>query len=314
MKTKSFQLEETVPGSFFFQGLAGGMLGGFIFVLLIALWVLEHPHPDRVIVITPVFMIMGAIFGVVKAAFLWGAYRVTGLQIRVLTRVAATAISTGLVCWGLHYMAGPNNEEFALGMGIAWLTTLPVALVVGSRVKPWEFFTFGSIATSDGNRVGSRSVPATLGTLILRFLSIYAAIVWILIFVCQRHVARPYFPTELLFSVALLYYLVSTYLTFRSPRKPVLLAIAILLNLPTAFLFLISYEINFNHESWGEDIPWMVNMSGMFLIAWLIFLVARLCVGLRTPTRTVPVRPPVVFYPHKESDHHCLGSRFSEWH
>ena len=84
------------------------------------------------------------------------------------------------------------------------------------------------------------------------------------------------------------------------------------MNVPTAYLFYSSYQINFKDESWGEEIPWLVNMSGKFLIAWGIFLVARMCVGLRT--RTVPARPPVVFYPHKESDHHCLGSRFSEWH
>jgi hypothetical protein len=313
MQSKSFQLEQTVPGTFFFQGLAGGTLGSFIFVVMIALLVQEQPRANWVIPLTPVYMILGAVVGVVLAALLWGTYRITGLQIRALTRVAVTTILIGLISGFIYYKANiTDNVDFAIGVAIAWFTLMPVALLVGSRVKPWEFFTFGSIATSNGNRIGSRSVPATLGTLTLRFLSIYAAVVWILTFVCVRYVQTPFIATELLFTVPLLYFLVTTYLTFRSPRKLVLLLTGIGLNLPTAFLFYMSHQINFKDELWGEEIPWLVNMSGKFLIAWVIFLVARMCVGLRT--RTVPVRAPVVFYPHKESDHHCLGSRFSEWH
>ena len=314
MSTKSFQLEKTVPGSFFFQGLAGGMLSGFIFVLMMALWVQEHPQPGWVIPLTPVFMIMGAIVGVLKATLMWGAYRITGLQLRVLTRVAATTICIGLIAEFIYYKAGITHDvQFATGVGIAWLTALPVALLVGSRVKPWEFFTFGSMTTSNGTRIRSRSVLATLGTLPLRFLSIFALVVWVLTFVCVRYVKTDFVDLRLLFAVPLLYLLASIYLTFRSPRKLFLLFIGILLNVPTAFLFYMSHQISFRDDRWGEEIPMLVNMSGVFLVAWVIFLVARMCVGLRT--RTVPVRAPIVFQPpRKELEHHCLGSRFSEWH
>lgn len=312
METKSFQLEQTVPGTFFFQGLAGGTLSGFIFVLLVGLLVRDL-HPAWAIPLTPVYMMMGAVVGTVKAASIWGAYRITGRQVRVLARVVFMTICIALLSGFIYYKtADPDNVDFAIGVGIAWFAVLPVALLVGSQVKPWEFFTFGSIATSNGTRIGSRSVPATLGTLPLRLLSIYASVVWILTFLCERYIKSTAIGDDKLFTVPLVYLLLSTYLTFRSPRKLFLLVIGILLNVPTAFLFYSSYQINFKDELWGEEIPWLVNMSGMFLIAWVIFLVARICVGLRT--RTVPVRPPVVFYPHKESDHHCLGTRFSEWH
>ena len=313
MQSKSFQLEETVPGSFFFQGIAGGMLSGFIFILTIALWVQENPAANWVIPLTPVYMIMGAIVGVVKATLMWGAYRVTGLHIRVSARVAATTICIGLISGFIYYKAGITDVgQFGIGVAIAWLTALPVALLVGSRVKPWEFFTFGSIA-SNGTRIGSRSVLATLGTLPLRLLSIFALGVWILTFVCRNeHVTSPV-DLRIVFAVPLLYLLVSAYLTFRSPRKLFLLIIGILLNVPAAFLFYLSYQIDFDGYRWREEIPMAVNWSGTFLVAWVLFLAARLCVGLRT--RSVPVRrEPLVFYPHKESDHHCLGSRFSEWH
>jgi hypothetical protein len=313
MQSKSFQLEQTVPGSFFFQGIAGGLLSGFICLLTIGLWVKEDSPSDWVIPLTPVYMIMGAIVGVVQATLIWGAYRITGLQLRVLTRVAATTICIALISAFIYYKQGiTNNTQFATGVGIWWLAALPVALLVGSLVKPWEFFTFGSLATSNGTSIRSRSVLATLGTLPLRLLSIFAIVVWILTFACLRYIKIDVVDRRLLFAAPLLYFAASTYLTFRSPRKRLLLVIGILLNVPTAFLFYLSHEISFSRDSFGEEIPWLVQMSGMFLIAWAIFLVARMCAGLRT--RTVPVRAPVVFYPHTESDHHCLGSRFSEWH
>lgn len=314
MRTKSFQLEQTVPGSFFFQGLAGGMLSGLIFVLTLPLWGDDKLHPGWIIPLTPVYMIMGAIVGVVHATFIWGAYRVTGFQIRVLTRVTATTICIGLLALLIQYKSGgSHNSQFAIGVSIAWLTALPVSLLVGSLVKPWEFFTFGSIATSHGTRIGSRSILATLGTLPLRLLSITGLIVWILTFICVRYTKTAVIGDHLLIPVPLVYLLVSTYLTFRSPRKLFLLVIAILLNIPTALLFYMSYEINFKDDRYGEEIPMAVNMTGEFLVAWVLFLVARLSVGLRT--RTAPVdRPAVVFYPHQQSEHQCLGSRFSEWH
>lgn len=313
MSSKSFQLEKTVPGSFFFQGLAGGLLTGFIFVLLVGLWAQDKPSPGWVIPLTPVYMLMGAAVGGFTATLIWGAYRITRLQFRVLARVVFITFCLALLSGFIYYKWGPwDHVDFAIGVGIAWFAVLPVALLVGSRVKPWELFTFGSIATWDVRRMGSKSVLATLGTLPLRVLSIYALVVWILTFVCQRYIFTKAISDDILFPIPVVYLLASTYLTFRSPRKLLLLGIGIVLNIPTAFLFYSSYHINFKDEYWGGEIPWLVNMSNEFLVVWTIFLVARMCVGLRT--RTVPVRPPVVFYPHKQSDHHCLGSRFSEWH
>ena len=313
MQSKSFQLEQTVPGSFFFQGVAGGLLSGFVFVVTLALLIQERPPANWVIPLTPVYMVMFAIVGVLKATAMWGAYRITGLQIRASTRVLATTICIASVAGFIYIKSGVTDEVlFAKGVTVAWLTALPVALLVGSRVKPWEFFTLGSIATSNRKRIGSRSVLASLGTLPLRFLSIYGLGVWSLTFICKREFYTSVVDDRLLFAVPFAYLLVSTYVSFRSPRKLFLLVMGTLMNIPVAYMFYISHEISFRYEWWAENIPRVNTISGMFLIAWVIFLVARMCVGLRR--RTAPVRPPVVFYPHKELDHHCLGSRFSEWH
>ncbi|HEU4508018.1 MAG TPA: hypothetical protein VFR78_07270 [Pyrinomonadaceae bacterium] len=314
MKGKSFQLEQTVPGSFFFQGLAGGILSGYVFSATLALLVQDDPQANWMIPFTPIYMVMGAIVGVVKAAAMWGAYRITGLQIRVAARVAATTILVGGVSGFIYYKAGVIDDVlFAKGVTVTWLTALPVALLVGSRVKPWEFFTFGSIKASSGDRIGSKSVLASFGTLPLRFLSIYALGVWILVFICKDEFHTSMVDVRLLFAVPFVYLLVSTYVSFRSPRKLVLLVMGILMNIPAVYVFDISQEISFRDEWWSEYIPDVTTMAGMFVIAWVLFLVSRMCVGLRT--RTAPAqRPAVVFYPHTESDHHCLGSRFSEWH
>jgi hypothetical protein len=67
MRTKklSFQLEETVPGTFFFQGIAGGMLAGLLLIVGHALWA-TYPNRDWVIPLTPVYMVMLSIIGIVQ--------------------------------------------------------------------------------------------------------------------------------------------------------------------------------------------------------------------------------------------------------
>ena len=327
MKSKSFELEKTVPGAFFFQGLAGGMLGGFLGTAALVLWA-DHPNPRWVLLFTPFYMITGAAVGAFQVTLLWGAYRITGFQLRAPVRVALTTILVGLGAWFVRYHAEIEyNVEFAIGAGIAWLTALPAALLVGSHVKPWEFFTFGSIAIDGyGNRWRSNSVLATLGTLPLRFLSLFALVYSTITFACKRQDGPNLYEPDVwdryvfapdLFEVAvyvipLIYLLLNTYLTFRSPRKLVLLFIALLINIPVGFGAFIASTITIDPEnfSWGEDVLTITNSCIAFLVTWTVFLAARLSVRTKVGLNFKNVLPKR----SNEPDHQCLGSRFLEWH
>jgi hypothetical protein len=312
MRTKPFQLEETVPGSFFFQGLAGGMLAGFIFVVAIACSE-EQPSRYWLIPLTPVYMVMGSILGVIKATLMWGTYRVTKIQLRAPARVAIATACVGLIALAVSLKSGIADEkQFAIGVGIGLLTALPVALLVGSSVKPWELFTFGSIANSKNrNRSGSRRVLASIGTLPLRFLSIIWLGFWILDFACDRKRQIGSLNTGVVFAVPLIYLLSSAYVSFRSPGKIVLLVTGLAIIIPIGFIAFYSDTIKAEVHL-DEGLLTIINSCNWFLIAWGLFLIARLAVRTR---KAMPanISTDALGKTGIASEHHCLGSRFLAW-
>jgi hypothetical protein len=330
MKTtnRPFQLEQTVPGTFFFQGLAGGLLAGFLLIVGITLWD-DHPSHDWLIFLTPFYMIMVSIIGVVQAALIWGTYRLTRIQLRAPARVAIKIFCIGLVAFLIALKQENVNEtNFAIGAGVAFLTLLPVALLVGSSIKPWELFTFGSIANGkNAKRSGSRSVLATFGTLPLRFMSILALGFWIVTNACEREPTEVYdarwgrayaFPEidismALVLGLPVIYLLFSNHVSFRSPRKIVLLISGLAINIPLVFIALYSNYSNviYIEGNWWSEAFFMIKPAcTWFLIAWGLFLAARLSVRLNNIVQVAPVS--VLQSELRNQAHHCLGSRFLE--
>lgn len=320
-----FQLERTVPGAFFFQGLAGGILAGFLLIVGITLWD-DHPHLDWLIFFTPFYLVIVGTIGVVQATLIWGTYRLTKIQLRAPARVAITIFCIGLINFLIALKQGNVNEmNFAIGAGVTFLTLLPIALLVGSSIKPWEFFTFGSIATGKhANRSGSKSVLATLGTLPLRFMSTFALIFWIVTNASERErqddsgkwEAVYTFPPidvsmALVLAIPVIYLLFSLYVSFRSPRKIVLLISGLAINIPLGFIAFYANAIYIEGNWWSEAFFMIKTASIWFLIAWALFLASRLSVRLNNIVEAGPVN--ALQSELRNQTHHCLGSRFLEW-
>lgn len=305
--TRPFQLEETVPGTFLLQGFAGGALGGFTYVVASVLWV-GHANFNKVVFLTPFFMLAGAILGVFKAAIMWGFYRLTGIRMGALARVAISSTSAFALATFINYQF--ESRDFANWLIITLAPTVPTALFVGSHVKPWELFTFGSIVV-DGERVGSKSVLATLGTLPLRFLNLIGLAVLILRYSCGTPKWEPFASPEIpgvTFVYPLIYLAISAYLTFRSPRKVILPALGLLLNLYGFYAFVFFFSYTRTHWTEGSIVS---AIFATFFIAWIVFLVARLAAPTNkakplTILSAAPARPNVV-------EHQCLGTRFLDW-
>ena len=317
MRTKhlSFQLEETYIGLFLFQGLLGGILTGFVYLVAMSYW-----HHSRFIDALYMFSycaIFGSIVGVIKATIMWFPYRLTGIQVRPAARVMITSIGTGAFALLLALKFGygferPNDTA-------AWVLTvfaggLPTAILVGSRVKPWELFSFGSIAVGDsrtGGRVGSKSVLATLATLPLRFLSLIALALLILACV-SKHDSTPrgIGPSSVFFVV--IYLLYTAYVTFKSPHRVLLLVSCIVLNLPVGLITCYAYGINPGSYLFTEALPYVCGIGSAFLISWAFFLVARLTAPTQKMICETDLRE-VLKSETSHLDHHCLGSRFMEW-
>jgi hypothetical protein len=246
------------------------------------------------------------------AALLWGTHRLTRLHLRVAARVAMTTVCIGLLTyWIATTDKNLTSSDYVMGVSVAVLAALPTALLVGSRVKPWEFLTFGSIANGDGNRSGSRSVLATVGTLPLRLVSLFALGYWVLIHACKRDTDIDAVDIAVVCGIPAVYLLYSTYVSFRSPRKIVLLVSGLAINVPLAFIAFYTDAVDVEGRWWGEAFLTIRNWSTTFLIAWGLFLAARLSVRAKTVVEVSPL--PAVQRDSYNSSHHCLGSRFSEW-
>lgn len=308
MRTKhlSFELEQTAHGTFLLQGLLGGILAGFIYTVAIAVW--DQPHQlAEALFILVVYCILASVLGVLKSIIMWAPYRLTKIRVRAATRVVITSFATGAFALSIALLAGTRRQQDL----ITWTLTLligglPTAILVGSRIKPWELFTFGSIA---GQR--HRSVLGTLGTLPLRFLSLLTLPVYGLYFVWYLKV-NEWSAESILVIVAIASYLLfSAYVSFKSPAGMILLIAGLGVNIAIALIG-FAYVIQFNVQRVSEA-PWYVSAICILLvIAWAIFLIARLSVqtrAVRVPLGTLTTVPIHI----DRTDHHCLGSRFVEW-
>jgi hypothetical protein len=308
MRTRnlSFQLEKKLPGIFLLQGCFGGMAGGLVYTAAICLSVPRFEFMDAV-VIAAYLVIAGSVAGLCKSIIMWAPYILTKVQIRPTARVLITSIGSGVVALLLALKFGygferPNDTAKWVLALIAG--GLPTAILVGSRVKPWELFTFGSIAVGDsltGGRVGSKSVLATLATLPLRLLSLLCLALWILAGACEYDPNQGVIGPAIVFFIPFIYLLYTAYVTFKSPHRVLLLVSCIALNLPVGLITCYAYIIAPGSYLFTEALPYVCGIGSAFLIAWAIFLVARL---------NVPI-PKIIA--NSDSDHHCLGSRFMEW-
>jgi hypothetical protein len=306
----SFQLEKTAPGIFLLQGIMGGALGAFIWLVLVFLYrgIKSTPNEnvDSILLYLPLFMFaIGGTYGLIKATIMWGIYHITGMQMPALARVGLTTIGIGLLAvWTNSSSNLTFDWELVTCASVAWISALPSALLIGSRVKPWELFTFGSIAV-DGVRARSKSISATLATLPLRFLSLVALWAWVVTFACywswnEENMVR----IVLVFLIPAIYLFFSLYLTFRSPSRKILLALGLLMNLPVAFLALLMYW-SYPGLYWffGNGPLILSAICCAFLLVWTLFVIARFTAPIVSAVRVI-----------NKPEHHCLGSRFLEWY
>jgi hypothetical protein len=311
MRTKhlSFQLEETIPGTFLAQGWLAGILIAFVLTVVFCLATVQT-EPIEVLVVLAYFSFLGTIIGVFKSILMWMPYRVLGIQVRAVTRVAIASSLTGLLSWALGRMDSHVSRDDLIRWVLVWLMCgLPTAILVGSSIKPWDLFTYGSIA---GQR--RRSVLGTLGTLPLRFLSLLTLAAATLYFARQVHTEIPSLKLTLVFCGLASFLLFSAYLTFRSPQKWILCAAALIANLPVVA---IGYWAFVKHLEWYGTNPIAFYISALcasFVTAWAIFLVARLTVPISKNGIPLNILSNIALTQVDAGDHHhCLGSRFVEW-
>jgi hypothetical protein len=282
----SFALEKLVPGAFALQGVLGGILGGLVWIWTMILWS-KAPKLTEMVSIIPQTIFVGAIFGAILATIIWVTHSGSDLRTGAGMRVALMINIVGAIAILLSkFPELVSDRYFPTWVMISLVSCLPTTLLVGSRVKPWALFTFGSITGFQKNvqtRIESKSVLATFGTLPLRFLSLTVLGLWILKFFCERRLDADLRAAALMFLMPVVYPALSALVTFRSPRKLTLLMIGISINLPHGLISTAAFA-NSSNTSWVSQLPGNVNLICLaFTLAWALFLIARLSVQTGEP-------------------------------
>ena len=308
-----FQLEQNTGGAFALQGLAGGMLLGFI--LTVAL-LIAYPHPTNILIVLYIYPIMGftGLFGLIKSIPLGFMYHVFGIRMRAPVRVAASTITLTLIASYFAYRPFEDPQTLATIAGFCFLISLPTALLVGSRVRPWEILTYWRVTfTKNGIKESLRSsgILAIGGVLPLRLLSLGGLGIWIVATAASwSNGERDLTKLVLFYVVPLTYFVVSAYLTFNSPSQFVLLAIGLVLNLPISYMSLFGYTI-FPEGYWNHETPTFLAIAdAIFVSAWVAFVATQFVVE---PKNFLPAGARGYLKAHDKQDHDCLGSRFLEW-
>jgi hypothetical protein len=308
MRTRhfSFQLEEIIPGTFLAQGALGGILAAVVYTAAMCLWN-EYTKLIDALFICAFLSFPTTIAGAIKSIIMWAPYGLTRCRLRAITRVVVTCIITSLLALNAALLAGyQRQEDLAAWTLTCLLAGLPTAMLVGSRVKPWNLFTFGTLAG-----VRRRSVWGTLGTLPLRWMSLLALVVWCLYFACHisEQTERLYF--SLAFVAVATYLALTVYLTLRSPDNVLLVAAAVVANVPLIAIGYFGLVVHKFNPAVGDEAFYISVLCGSFVAAWVVFLAARLTL----PAQPIPQGLPGNNFlaQIERRDHDCLGSRFVEW-
>jgi hypothetical protein len=270
------KIQPTV-GSFLAQGLAGGALGGFIFVFLSTLR--EGSSGFAATVYSTFFcMVVGSIIGVIEAACTWGLYN-SGIQLRAATRVSVVSVVATLiiVLAGFQFKGVESALSYLLMMTLSF--AVPPALLARSNFRPSELFTFGTIAVRGvgfDELFESKSGWAIAGTLPLRFLSLVTAGLWLLYIAQAPKGNASSIEIAIVSGLPLLYTGISAFLTFRSPGKLLLLLLGIGGNIPVVIGGLLCFSLYTSFHSTTRLLLSEICLA--FLFSWTIFLMARLSV------------------------------------
>jgi hypothetical protein len=316
MRTKSLpiQLEQDTGGAFVLQGFAGGMLTGFLFIVGT---MIAFPHPTNILIswyIYPIMLATGVV-GIIKSLPLGLMHHILGFRMRLPVRIATSTI--GLTLFASYFAYEHyDNDPWLLAMVAGWslLISLPTAVLVGSRVRPWEILTYWRVTFRKHGlteRLRSSAILALGGVLPLRLLSLGALGIWIVATAATWPIGEKEFSVRvLLYVVPIAYFAVSAYLTFNSPSQFVLLAIGLLINIPISYISLFGYTI-FPEGYWKHETPTYLGIAyTIFISAWTAFVTTRFIVE---PKDFVPENARANLVAGNQQHHDCLGSGFLEW-
>lgn len=244
-------------GRFLSQGAAAGAIIYFLVELFL---VLEARHYKLFFLfLLPFFLVWGMLVGLCVGLVIWASTRLVGRRLNVAVRgalgiagvaifaVAFYSVLTALdVAW--HWSDSHTNAVY-LVIGV------PYGLVTGSGLQPWRELVRGS------KEAQSRVLTGITG-LVLRVLLIWG-LLESTVSVCAllQDGGQTHFAV-----IALCYFAIALMIVFARMQFWLLLALAVLVNLPAAWLIALILK---------NELPIYRYLTFSYLGIWAAFLLAR---------------------------------------
>ena len=309
------QIDKSIPAviTFISQCFAAGVLATCLSILsaLITGW---HHDVYLLIVALPLIVLLS----LPVSAFIGGPL---GLVASILNRHLNFPVRLA-VAWTVGYAIGlwleslVSPESFLSPFEFATCFGIPTAFLVGSKIRPWKVFTFGTVIINQGqstSRKTSSNVLALLGSLPLRLLNIHLLILTILIEATLWREGYRDFKWERnqLIAVAIAifiicYLIAGIYLSYRTPSTSVLVTLVILFNTPTIGLAISFYSI-WIRGIWGPGFLGGAIILTGYVMLWALCLASRIWAARLIRRQILLDQLAVV------NEHHCLGKRMAFW-
>ena len=234
------ETEQKTFWTFLSQGAVGGAIGYFLMVPYVLTF---NPNDWSLVylVILPIFLLMGAILGIVISVFIWlGSLlfkRKPGFVARAMIVAGVTTLLSVLLTYLLDVRPTPQSP-LSTTVSLVCLLELPIVLMTGSSIRPCHLLLLGAGPRNARHNFGSWiSYPAGF---LLRVVSIFGLLETLLLLTLLISAPpwewREFSAPESVAAIVLcvFYFPNSVYFSFKTPRKSLLLPAAIFLNVPLA--------------------------------------------------------------------------------
>jgi hypothetical protein len=269
-------MEKKSVGTFLAQGAAGNVIATYFLLLGIVLYRSDSESLIVFLVTLPIYLLIAGIIGAILGGVVW----FTGFLLKRTPGVLVCAAVGTLVpiliavLLSLSFGVGLDLNRLADTTLHILFLSLPAALMSGSRFNPLRTIVLGGGPTTSKRDFGHGfSFPPAL---LLRAGSVFGLLESLFYWAClvSSGSGNSYIGTAgedfVMAIAAIVYFATVVFVSHWPPRKPLLIAMTVLVNAPLAIWTLNS------HGPTGIESDLAAVVAWVFIFLWLLFAAGRM--------------------------------------
>jgi hypothetical protein len=226
--------------TFLSQGAVGGAIGYFLLVICCLeiypqSWNLGYP------IFLPIILFFGAVLGVVVSALIWLGSVLLKRRLGFVARAMIVAGVTMLLSLLLSGLRPTAQSELTLTVLFACVLELPIVLMTGSSIRPCHLLLLGAEPRNTRHNFGSWiSYPAGFLLRVASVFGLFEALMMLALWILatpQEWYELSAHEYEGAIVLAVFYFPVSVYFSFKTPGKALLPLAVTFLHVPVAAEF-----------------------------------------------------------------------------